>query len=128
MYQVNVTRQLKDLNPNTDTLVDVVGTLFSMTNYNKVWIVEGQSDWADIVIFTDADDECYQQITYHLSIDSIFLIRNTAIQVKAPIVLRGDAHFMGVVPDDQHHYVVNLMQNLDSRHRYQQGCQLKPGA
>ena len=119
MYQVNVTRQLKDVNPNSDTLVEILGTLFSMTNYNKVWINEGQSDWADIVIFTDADDECYQQITYHLSIDSIFLIRNTAIQVKAPIVMRGDAHFMGVVPNDQHQYIVNLLNGLDSRKRMQ---------
>ena len=117
MIPISTTRSKNSINPDKDSLLDILSTLFSHTNFNKCWLASQITDWESVVIYTDADDQYFQQITFDLSVKSIFIAlgyaKNSNISELA--IMRGDAAFMEAVPNNQHERTVKYLKLLDNR-------------
>lgn len=114
MRYVDTSRKMSDIT-SEDTLLDILGTIFSCTYHESVWIDDNVDDFYSVTIYTDEDDECFQPVKHILPIADIVACKDYLLANCNP-TLKGDSFDELTCSPDLHKKVKNYLRLFDKRH------------
>ena len=100
-----------------DLVVDRLSTIFSFTNFQKVWIGDA-SNFYDVTIYTNELNEHYEPLMYRFHLGDLELLIEFVFspreKTRSLLTMRGD----GRVSKRQHKYVTDYLFKQDNRFVY----------
>ena len=113
---LNLSKKRIDIKDD-DLVVDKLSTIFSFTNFQKVWIGDA-SNFYDVTIYTNELNEHYEPLMYrfHLrDLDAMIeFVFSPRAKTRSLLTMRGD----GRVSKRQHNYVTDFLFKQDNRFVY----------
>jgi hypothetical protein len=119
---LTVNKKRKDTEKDS-TIFDYLSTIFSHTRYKNVWI-ESANDYYDIRLRTDAQDECFEDITHNFSVEGIVCAYNFLLYDEyMDADMRGDKK----ISKGQHEAIYGYLFLMDNRFVYESGDSIGAG-